>query len=66
MVELRVLVRHFVLTATFIGLVAGCSARDSGSPAGVAFTADIQGIGNQIAASAKYPATALEMTSSSV
>lgn len=66
MVVLGVSARRFVVMAVFSGLIAACSARDPGSPAGAAFTSDIQGIGNLIAAGAKYPSTALELTSSAV
>jgi len=66
MVELHVLARRLVVTGAFIVLTAGCTSRDSRSPAAGAFTTDIQAIGNQIAAAAQYPETSLEMTSSSV
>jgi len=66
MVEVIVLARRLLVTVAFCGVLAACGARDPGTRAGVAFTPDIQGIGNLIAASAQYPSTALEMTSSSV
>ena len=57
------IVRRLLAIAAVTALTASCS---SGPNSGAPFTPDIQGISDAIATAAKYPTSAVELTSSQV
>src|SRR5471030_3307887 len=58
--------RRLLTIASMTALTASCGMGGSGSNSSAPFTADIQVISDAIATAAKYPTSAVELTSSEV
>jgi hypothetical protein len=59
-------VRRLLIIAAVAALTASCGMNGSGPRSGAPFTPDIQVISDAIATAAKYPTSAVELTSSQV